>query len=284
MSPPADGRSLHSKLETERGRALTHFEREFARLRRHEAFKHPLFPSVQSLADGHRLNAGQFDAFRSAMLARIFPTIPSIAEHAKQAALAGDYEMLATVLRNLREEAADGDVARMHPKLAENAFNAVGQQVFGLPRTTMKEAYDSRLESSVAMRHYASVVHEIYSTRPVFASLVQEAASGGDGRTGMMADLYALFSTFVPSLTLAQFNERVLPYFSEHLALQGDGAYRDDATSGVECEHGRRALEDATKRIRTLVDVRNALTTMHSFADAQGQLFDAILDEVRRLE
>jgi len=261
--------------------ARQRFRQEFESLQRHRAFAHPLFREMKWLAERGRMTSAQFELFRASMLARIFLTIPSIAEHAKQAALAGDYEMFATVLRNLCEEGANGDVSKMHPRLAEEAFNAVAHDVFDLPGTTMKAAHDERLPLCRPLQHYKRTVARLYQDAPTFASLAQEAASGGDGRTGMMSDLHALFMAFRPAMAPERFREQVVPYFQDHLALDDDGAPIGDAASGVECEHGRRALADAVGRIGTEDDVRRALRAMNSFARVQGRYFDAMLGALR---
>jgi hypothetical protein len=237
---------------------------------------------MQLLATHNALTPRQFGTFRDFMFARIHLTMPSIAEHAKQALLDGDYVMFATALRNLQEEGSNGDVSRMHPFLAQKAFNAVAQGVFNLPHLTMRAAHEKMVQSSLPMRSYTSTVNELYRTYPAFVSLAQEKASGGDGTTGMMADLYRLFSSFRLQLGTDSFSRDVLPYFAEHLALDENGSFREDTASGIEYQHGIRAMQDAETKIKNVSDADIAVNCILAFANVQKLLFDAMFEEIRR--
>lgn len=257
--------------------AVDYFLEGFDKLKSRKAFAHPLFKTMTARAKEGTLTAEQYSIFLMLILARVFRTMPSIATHARYALLNADYKMFATVFQNLKEEGGDGNISKMHPLLAEQAFNEISRH-FGLPYVTMKQAFDKLSNESFALKHYADVIDSIYSKNPAFASLAQETASGGNGKTGMMADLYEFFTALRPQINPERFEKFVLPYFKEHLSLSADGSYRDDATEGIECQHASRALEDVLEKITDINITKQGLSTMTEFVEAQEKLFDETLN------
>ncbi len=143
---------------------------------------------MTELARSGKLTPHQVDVFTTHILARVRLTMVSIAKQAVFSLDNDDFQMYATAYLNLKEEGADGVIAKMHPILAQNAFNAL-RRSFGLSEIRMKSAYDKMLVESKPMQAYANTVNTLYSTEPAFVSLAQETASGGDGTTDREAGI-----------------------------------------------------------------------------------------------
>jgi len=270
---------IQRQLEEQKVQAV--FMHKFNQLKQHAALGHPLFKQMTQLAKTGQLSPQQVDVFTTFMLARIHLTMASIAKQAAFALENADYPLFVTAYQNLKEKGADGVIEKMHPMLAQHAFNAV-RRSYSLPPITMKEAFDHAKATCSSMKNYADTVSELYHTDPVFASLAQEAASGGDGMTGMMADLYAFFSALESRIGASTFKAVVLPYFSDHLTQNPDGSFRDDVTTDIECQHGQRAIDDALRYVTNEEDVNGAILVMSEFANVQEQLFSTLGQQVQR--
>lgn len=62
--------------------------------------------------------------------------------------------------------------------MMEQAFNALGKEVFGLQPVTMQECYERSLSKEALI--YRAVVRDFYERQGVLVSYAQEFASGGE--------------------------------------------------------------------------------------------------------
>lgn len=261
---------------------MTVFEEVLAaQIKPHPGSNHPLFSTLTATASQEGLTPEQFSRLREGMFTRVFATVPSIFELGRQAALNGDFHTAATAILNLMEEGGEGVVARMHPKLMEEAFNTLGREVFGLPPVTMKECYEnSRLPAALI---YRATVETFYAKQGPLVSYAQEFASGGDNSSinpGMMGNIYNLFYRYRHNLPSGMFEKHILPYFSAHISVDDkthEQIFKGDA---IEFQHGERAKADALRGIETAEDIERSVPYILAFLEVQKNFFDAMLQHV----
>lgn len=243
----------------------------------HPACDHSLFSWITTTATEQGITPEQFNRFRAGMFTRVFTTVPSIFELGRQAALKGDLHTAATAIQNLMEEGGAGKVAKMHPKLMENAFNTLGAEIFGLPPITMKECYEnSHLPSSLI---YRAIVENFYSTQGTVISYAQEFASGGDNsheNPGMIGNMYNLFYQYRHNLPSGMFEQHILPYFSAHISLDNTTYAQIFKGDAIEFQHGERAKADVLRGIKTADDIERSVHYMLAFLDVQNLFFNTL--------
>ncbi len=249
------------------------------KIRPHPACKHGLFDYMFEIAKAGKLNAKQVDIFTRAMLARVFYTVPSICELAKQAAETGNYEALRTAVLNLREETADGDTKNMHPVLMERCFNEF-RALFDLAPVKIIDCYNAPKFPEFIT--YIYTVAGLYKDHSILVSCVQEFASGGDNTEqmlGMMGDMYKLFRLYKENMKEEDFNENVRPYFAAHISLNEKSDQVLDGNA-IELHHGIRARADVLSKLKTVDDVKKAKPYLLALCrDAQQEWVSNLLSQ-----
>ncbi len=243
----------------------------------HPACNHNLFSNVTKMAAADKLSGEQMDLFTKAMMARIFRTIPNIAEVIQSSLLSGDNATAKTAMQNLVEEMGGG--GKTHQQLGEEAFNAL-RAAYSLPPVTMKHAHDEiPLPESYSQEQ---VWVNCYKNFPVIASWIQETASGGNSRNsmGMMADMFKIFTACQKKIGIEKFHNNVIPYFAAHINIEEKNGkfYPSFNYNGVEYQHGFRAASDAMREFTKLPPEKRGIIkkTGEAFLNAQSSLFDAI--------
>lgn len=243
----------------------------------HPACHHPLFSYVREHAAG--LNSAQVDVFSRAMMARIYPTVPHIAELLAHAVRKGDHETARTAAQNIEEELGLGDPSGLtHPQMAEIAFNAL-REAFSLPPLTLKEAYENRiLPESFA---HAAMFDAGYREFPEVAFWLQERASGGFNASvrGMMQNLKESFDGLHASGRISDEQyARAKPWFGANVAES-----LETMEKGVEHQHGQRAEADARRALCCPEKAAKALPFAVAFLNAQSALFDETMQAMQKL-
>lgn len=244
-----------------------------------------LFTYLDEVSSEQGLNPTQFEFYRGVMYRRVHPTILSILEQLKWAFERGDYNTASTAMLNLKEEAAEGVASSMHPVLMEKAYNAIGEDIFGLKSQTMIAATKDPI--LVEEGAYLAMVTQLYKETPIVASWIQEFSSGGDNtpaNPGMMGDMYKLFFNYRDKMPVIRFKDYVVPYFKAHIALDPVTQRQVFGKKAVEHDHAVRAEEDLLRHLKTPQDVDRAMLKTQAFLDAQMKLFDATKDRLQALE
>ena len=253
----------------------------------HPAADHELFRYVAERAKSGTLTGEQFKTLREIMFSRIYPTLGNIFKHGRIAADEGDYQTLKTIIKNIGDEGAKGNVPNMHPVLLQEAFNRVANEIFGLPEVRAETCYNNpKYPSQVTYRTVVNGLYEQGSAVAKCASYIQERMSGGDGETnpGMMGHMYAVFLPYKDRLSKATW-QKVLQYFEAHIVIDPQTSEQIlDPKKATELKHAERAKEDLLRLFETPEQIEKIWPWMNAWANAQSGLFKEALDALRKQE
>lgn len=255
------------------------FKREFdsaaQELMQHRALNHDFFQFLKEQSQSNGFNARQFVIYRDNFFYRTELTMPSVARAIEKAALSGDFQTVADMVRNIYDEGGYGDPNKVHSRLLLDSHNEHGEKIFGIDRLErLKDVKKSMFLLPATHEYRKSKIAVFNKSYPYIAGNTWAHELAADG----MLDNFrkAFFDAYAGYYGAPENYKRVIGFYEAHR--------NDDVKDGdVELQHERMARSTIERICTQNIDnIPKILEGAIEFLDRQSDLWSEMMNAIEK--